>query len=122
MKGNFLTALLGAGIAALFAASLGLAKMTTKTIQILYPTQIAGGKMLKPGTYKVALNTVSQSPALEFYQNNREVAQAPAKLVSTQTKNTQTEVRYNTAGHTDVITEIDFRGTNQRILLQNSTP
>ncbi|HXJ96568.1 MAG TPA: hypothetical protein VMT20_27330 [Terriglobia bacterium] len=121
MKHNYGSALLGAGIIALFAGSLGLAKTTAKTIQILYPAQISDGTVLKPGTYRVALNTASQNPTLDFSQNGRQVAQTPVKLVSEQAKNTQTQVLYNTGGKTDVITEIDFNGSNQRMLLGHTS-
>jgi len=121
MKHNYITALFSAGIVTFFAVSLGVAKTTTKTIQILYPAQIADGTILQPGMYRVALNTVSQNPTLDFYQNGRQVAQAPVKLVSEQAKNTQTQVLYNTGGKTDVITEIDFNGSNQRMLLGHAS-
>jgi len=120
MKTRFITVLLGASVALLFAASLGLAKTTTKTIQILYPTELTGGTTLKPGTYQVTLNTSSSSPELEFYQNRRQVAETPVKLVSTATKNNATEVQYDNAGNRHVITEIDFRGSDDRMLLENS--
>jgi len=121
MKHNCVTAFLGACIVALFAVSLGLAKTTTKTIQIVYPARIADGTVLKPGTYRVKLNTASQTPTLDFYQNGRQVAQAPVKLVSEQAKNTQTQVLYNAGGKTEVITEIDFNGSNQRMLLADAS-
>lgn len=69
----------------------------------------------------MALNTLSQNPTLDFFQNGRQVAQAPVKLVSEQARNTQTEVLYSTGGKTDVITEIDFNGSNQRMLLANAS-
>ncbi|HEV2383308.1 MAG TPA: hypothetical protein VG206_26375 [Terriglobia bacterium] len=72
--------------------------MRTKTIQILYPAQIVGATMLKPGIYQVGLDRASQSPTLDFYQNRKEVAQAPVKLVSSPTKNSETEVQYALPG------------------------
>jgi len=121
MKSSFIRALVGASVALLLVASLGLAKKTnTKTIQILYPTELTGGTTLKPGTYQVALNASSPSPQLAFYQNHRQVAETPVKLVTNPTKNDATEVQYDTAHHPCVITEIDFRGSNQRVLFENS--
>jgi hypothetical protein len=118
MTRNLTTALLGAATAVLLVAGLGLAKSGTKTVDILNRVQIAG-RTLKPGMYQVQLNTAMATPTLKFYQHNQEIAQTPVKLVSSQGRNQQTEVRYNTANNQDVITEIDFSGARQRILLQN---
>ena len=124
MKNNFVTTSLGLGIAILFAASLGLAKTKTmtKTIQILYPTEVSGGTPLKPGMYQVELLANSQSPEVGFYQNHTQIAEAPVKLVPSQTRNSVTEVQYDTIGNTHVIREIDFRGSNQRMVLEKPQP
>jgi hypothetical protein len=122
MKKNVVTTLLGLGIAILLVASLGLAKAhpITKTIQILNPTKIGGGTMLQPGVYRVELQANSQSPELGFYQSGKQVAEVPVKLAPSQTKNSETEVLIDTASNTPVITEIDFRGSDQRMVLENS--
>lgn len=112
-------ALLGAAGAVLLVANLGFAGTAAKTIEIMNQVQVAG-TTLRPGTYQVAINTSSQSPVLDFYRNRRQVAQTPVKLVASSGKNPETEVRYNTAGNREVITEIDLRGARQRILLGNS--
>jgi hypothetical protein len=117
MTRNPMIVFLEAATAVLLCAALGLAKKTTtKTVQILNPVQISGTR-LEAGTYQVALNTAAASPTLEFYQNRKEVAQTPVKLVATPSKNQETEVRYDTAENKNVITEIDFSGARQRILL-----
>jgi len=105
-------------------AGLGLAKVhpMTKTIEILNPTEVGSGTMLKPGVYRVELQASSQSPELDFYQSRKQVAEVPVKLVASQTKNDETEVHYDTASKPQVITEIDFRGSNQRMVLEDSQP
>ncbi|HEV2383319.1 MAG TPA: hypothetical protein VG206_26435 [Terriglobia bacterium] len=122
MKKNFMTTLLGSGIAILLVASLGQARMNTATVDIVDAAQIGEGTILKPGTYRVELLTNSQSPELGFYQNRKQVAETPVKLVPSQTTNTQTEVQYNTASNPQVMTEVDFRGSNQRVVLEDSQP
>ena len=118
MRRNLKTVLLGSVTAVLLVAGLGLAKTSMKTVDILNQVQIAG-KTLQPGMYRVELDTAMATPTLEFYQHNKQIAQAPVKLVPSQGKNQQTEVKYDTAKNQDVITEIDFRGARQRILLRN---
>jgi hypothetical protein len=95
--------------------------MTTRTIQILYPTEIAGKTTLKPGTYRVRLDAASHSPTLDFYQNSKQIAEAPVKLVPSESKISETEIRYHTVNNAHLITEIDFRGSRQRIMLENGT-
>jgi len=115
---NLTTAVLSTITAVLLLAGPGLAKTPTKTVDILNQVQIAG-KMLQPGMYQVELNTAMATPTLEFYRHSRKIAQTPVKLVASQGRNSQTEVRYSTANNQDVITEIQFKGARQRILLQN---
>ena len=76
---NLTTALLSTVTAVLLFAGLGLAKSTTKTVDILNQVQVAG-KTITPGMYRVELNTSTTTPTLGFYQHNKEVAQAPVKL------------------------------------------
>lgn len=116
MTKTLVAAAAGSAALVLLLANPGFAKTATKTIQILNQVQVAG-TTLKPGSYQVAIDTSSRSPMLDFYRNRKQVAQTPVKLVSSPSKNQETEVRYNTADNRDVITEIDLRGARQRILL-----
>jgi hypothetical protein len=116
---NLTTVLLSSVTAAVLFAGLALASTTTKTVDILNRVQVAG-KTIAPGMYRVELNTSTTTPTLEFYRHNKEVAQTPVKLVPSRGRNQQTEVKYNTANNQDVITEIDFSGAHQRMVLQNN--
>jgi len=122
MKKNFATALLGSAIAILLVVIPGLAKTRMTTVEIVDPAQIGEGTVLKPGTYRVELLTNSQSPELGFYQNRKQVAETPVKLVPSKTTNSETQVQYNTASNPQVMTEVDFRGSNQRVVLEDSQP
>jgi hypothetical protein len=65
---------------------------------------------------------LANNPSSEvmFYQNNKLVAQAPAKLVDSGKKNDQTEVYYNTAGKEHVITQIDIQGWTRKVMFNPS--
>ena len=115
---NLTTAFLSTVTAVLLFAGLGLAKTATKTVDILNQVQIAG-RTLTPGMYQVQLNTATATPTLEFYVHNKQIAQTPVKLVPSEGRNQQTEVVYDTSNNQKVITEVDFKGARQRILLQN---
>lgn len=89
-------------------------------IDVLYPSRLANGPNLQPGTYKVELASNATSPEVMFYQDGKLVAQAPAKLVDDGRKNDETKVYYNTAGQQHVITEIDLQGWEQKVMFNTS--
>jgi hypothetical protein len=89
-------------------------------IDVIYPSKIASGPELQPGTYKVELDSKATSPEILFYQNSKLVAQAPAKLVDEGKKSDQTEVFYSTVGSEHVITQIDLQGWTQEVMFEPS--
>jgi hypothetical protein len=118
MKHKLVRSLLGSVAALLFVAGLVAAKTTT--VHILYKVDLQSGSMLKPGTYNVALLDSSKSPELAFYQNHKQVAESAVKLVSQTRKISETEIHYNAANNAHVLTEIDLRGWNQKVMFPAS--
>jgi hypothetical protein len=118
--------LVAAGI--LVAASLAFAKFPgfdfghssknpTANLELVQTSRIPGGPTLASGDYKVVLSGNSATSELQFYQNGKLVAQAPAKLVDQGKKFDETEVHYDNRGaHNHVITQMDFSGWKQEVL------
>jgi hypothetical protein len=94
--------------------------LRTSSVDILYPSQIANGPELQPGTYKVELASTGTPSKVMFYRYGKLVAEVPAKLVSEPTKNAQSEIYYNQAGNEHFITQIDVRGWNNKLLFRHS--
>jgi hypothetical protein len=112
--------LLGMTMALLCAAALGVAK--SDQVNIIYETRVGNGPTLKPGVYKLAVINDPQSPKVQFYQNGKRVAEVPAKIVSQNKKNPETEVYYNTVGKDGhVLTEIRLNGWTENIMFPTQT-
>jgi hypothetical protein len=91
----------------------------TAQVNIMFQTEVANGKVLQPGIYKVKVSNNANSPEVMFYQNNKLVAQTPARMVATSQKSGDTEVHYDTAGPEHVITQIDLRGWNEELMFNS---
>ena len=64
----------------------------------------------------MVLNNNSTKPEIEFYQNDKLVAQVPAKLVEQGKKINKTELLFDTqADGTQVITEMDLSGWKDKV-------
>jgi len=112
---NKLACLLAGASAMLFLAA-GVAAAKATTVHVMYQVEFKNGATLNPGNYRVAVVNNSGSSELAFYQNRRQMAEEPVKLVSEPQKIGQTEVYYDTANHSHVLTEIDLRGWNQKVM------
>ncbi|HEV2233267.1 MAG TPA: hypothetical protein VGV68_07670 [Terriglobia bacterium] len=84
-------------------------------------TKLGNGPELKPGNYRVELLTTSPTPEVSFYRDNKLVAQTPVKLVSESKKNNETAI-YTKPGenNSQIITEIELNGTNQKIVIPHA--
>ena len=118
MRNKLVPYLIGT-VAALLLTS-GLAAAKTTRVHILYKVNLQSGTMLKPGTYRVQLLSPSKSPELAFYHNRKQVAETPVKLVNQPQKIAETQIHYNAANNSHVLTEIDLKGWNQKLLLSAS--
>lgn len=85
------------------------------TVEITENAQVPNGPSLQPGTYKVALLSDSATPQVGFYQNGKLVGQAAAQVVDENQKSPDTEVHFNSASGTSMVTEIDVSGWTKRI-------
>jgi hypothetical protein len=127
MRNRFYRTVLVAVTASLLTAGTALARSAEKSsrpksgqIDVIYPSKIAAGPELQPGTYTVELGEHASSPEIMFYQNGKLVGQAPAQLVDNGKKTSETEVDYDTAGNERVITEIRLRGWTQKVVFNPS--
>jgi hypothetical protein len=127
MKTRVGAILLAAATASFLAASTAFARFgkgshpKSGEITVIYPSKIANGPELKPGTYKVEVNDHTSSPQVAFYQDGKLVAQVPAKLVDQGKKLDTTQVYYDTVGNDRVITQIDLQGWTQKVMFGSSS-
>lgn len=91
------------------------------TVQIAQTSKLASGAELRPGKYEVRVTKQGNHAMVAFYQLNKLVVQAPAKLVNTSQKIERTEVDYNTPpGRTAEMTSMEFSGWHRKIVLTPS--
>ncbi len=116
--------MLGVMFAALVFTGAAFAK--THNINVMYNATIDGHLILKPGTYRLAVNnsaldsSASKTEAT-FYKNGKLVGKVPVKLVAEARKNNQSEVFYNApAGHVRPITEIKPSGWKDKLVFNKS--
>jgi len=104
-------------VVSIASAKWGLGHSSEKaaTVELTQSAQIPNGPTLQPGTYKVTLLSDSATPQVGFYQGGKLVGQAAAELVNQNQKSPDTEVHFNTAGGSAVVTEIDVSGWTKRI-------
>ncbi|HUI41438.1 MAG TPA: hypothetical protein VL523_05670 [Terriglobia bacterium] len=119
MRKKLENCLLGATAALLLTAGLALAKTTT--VHLMYNVKLASGTILQPGAYRVAVVNASNSPELAFYLNRKQVGEMPVKLVSEPAKISETEIHYDAANNSHVLTEIDLRGWNQKLMFPGTS-
>lgn len=104
-----------------FARSSGSARAPHKTIHLDVPqaARLGNGPELNAGSYRVTI-TESASPKVEFYQQGKLIVETPAKLVAENRKSSQTDISYDQEGKTQVITEMDISGWNQKVIFSGT--
>lgn len=105
-------------VAFLFA---GMAFAKTNRIDVIYHAKIGKTLMLKPGNYRINLVNNTKSPAVRFYnRSGKLVGKVPVKVVSKSTKNSNTEIDYNTVASNHFITGISLRGSDDKLIFPQS--
>jgi|SRR5579885_3867261 len=75
------------------------------------------GQQLKPGTYKVEWQQTGPHVKVNFIQNDKTVATAPATLKTNDAQVTQDDVQTKTtASHKNALMEIDFAHQKEALL------
>jgi len=73
---------------------------------------MVNGTLLKPNDYKIEM----QGDKAVILKGKKEVAEAPAKLVSSDTKYDETAVQLDTSTGKPVVDQIEVGGTNAKIV------
>ncbi len=90
-------------------------------VTLAEPARLANGPELKAGDYQVAVSREGAQSMVNFFQNDKLIAQAPAKLVATGQKIDETAVDLNEpSGPPGEITAVELQGWHQKIVLENS--
>lgn len=115
MRNRFLICLLGAAMAVALSAGMALAKASS--VQLANRARLGNGPVINAGSYHIVLMNSSSKPEVAFYQNGKQVAEAPVKLVPVAKKNSETAVIYDQSKtNPTVVTEIDLNGWKQNMV------
>lgn len=127
-KGGFFKSALGLAAALLMTASLSFAhlwgthKSSAKSANITFdsPMTLANGKTLDAGSYRMEVSPDSPAPEVTFYKDGKSVAEAPAKVVTEDQKNSHTEIDSTRQGSDNVINEIRVSGWSENLVFNNA--